>query len=123
VQQALQAQRDHRGDPAALAKALGVTPQKLRQAFEQLWKDHGPPGVRDRVHDHGPATAALAKQLGVTQAQLQAAFDKVRAAHEADMAKVRDEFAQKLAERLHIDVAKVKAALDDFLPPFGGRHP
>lgn len=123
VEQALQAQRDHRGDPAALAKALGVTPQELRQAFEHLWKDHGPPGARDRVQDHGPATAALAKELGVTQAQLRAAFDKLRAAHEADMAKIRDEFAQKLADRLHIDVAKVKAALDDFLPRFGGKHP
>jgi hypothetical protein len=121
VEQALQAQRDHRGDPAALAKALGVTPQKLRQAFQQLWKDHGPPDARR--HDHGPATAALAKELGVTQAQLQAAFDKVRAAHEADFAKLRDEFAQKLADRLHIDVAKVKAALADFAPPFERKHP
>jgi ClpA/ClpB-like protein len=121
VEQALRAQRDHRGGPDALAKALGVTPQKLRQAFEQLWKDHGPPGARTRVF--GPRTDALAKELGVTRAQLTAAFDKVRAAHEADMAKVRDEFAQRLADRLHVDVAKVKAALDDFLPRFEGKHP
>jgi lambda repressor-like predicted transcriptional regulator len=123
VEQALQAQRDHRGGPAALAKALGVTPQKLRQAFVQLWKDHGPPGARLRHRDHGPATAALAKELGVTQAQLQAAFEKVRAAHEADFAKLRDDLAQKLADRLHIDVAKVKAALDEFRPPFERKHP
>jgi hypothetical protein len=125
VEQALRAQRDRSGGPAALATALGVTPDKLRQAFAQLWKDHGPPGARARGHDrdHGPATAALAKELGVTQAQLQAAFEKVRAAHEDDFAKIRDEFAQKLADRLHIDVAKVKAALADFEPPFGSPHP
>jgi hypothetical protein len=123
VEKALQAQRGRDRDPGALASALGVTPQKLRQAFAQLWKDHGPPGARDRIHDHGPATAALAKELGVTQAQLQTAFDKVRAAHEADFAKLRDQFAQKLADRLHIDVAKVKAALADFAPPFERKHP
>jgi hypothetical protein len=123
VEKALQAQRGRDRDPGALAGALGVTPQKLRQAFAKLWKDHGPPGARDRIHDHRPATAALAKELGVTQAQLQAAFDKVRAAHEADFAKLRDQFAQKLADRLHIDVAKVKAALADFAPPFARKHP
>jgi hypothetical protein len=121
VEQALRAQRDRSGGPAALAKALGVTTEKLRQAFAQLWKDHGPPGARAR--DHGPPTAALANELGVTQAQLQAAFEKVRAAHEDDFAKIRDQFAQKLADRLHIDVAKVKAALADFEPPFGRQHP
>jgi transcriptional regulator with XRE-family HTH domain len=117
VQSALGAQRDHRGDPAALAKALGVSEQKLRQAFESLRPGHGPRG------DHrGPDSAALAKALGVTQAQLNAAFDKLRAAHEADEAKLRDQFAQKLADKLNIDVAKVKDALDDFAP-FGRHHP
>jgi transcriptional regulator with XRE-family HTH domain len=117
VQSALAAQRDHRGDPVALAKALGVSEQKLRQAFESLRPGHGPRG------DHrGPDSAALAKALGVTQAQLNAAFDKLRAAHEADEAKLRDQFAQKLADKLNIDVAKVKDALDDFAP-FGRHHP
>jgi hypothetical protein len=120
VQSALQAQRDHRGDPAALAKALGVTQDKLRQAFESLRPDHGPRGDRDHG---GPDTAALAKELGVTQAQLKAAFDKLRKAHDADEAKRRAEFAQKLADKLNIDVAKVKAAIDDFAPPFGRHHP
>ncbi len=119
VQAALDAQRDHRGDPAALAKALGVTEEKLRQAFESLRPDHGPPGARDH---HGPDTAALAKELGVSEAKLQAAFAKVRAAHEADEAKLRDQFAQKLADKLNIDVAKVKDALADFAP-FGRHHP
>jgi hypothetical protein len=120
VQSALAAQRDHRGDPAALAKALGVTQERLRQAFESLRPDHGPRGGRDH---RGPDSAALAKALGVTQAQLTAAFDKLMAAHEADEQKRRDEFAQKLADKLNLDVAKVKAALDDFAPPFGRHHP
>jgi UDP-N-acetylmuramyl pentapeptide synthase len=120
VQSALAARRDHRGDPAALAKALGVTQEKLRRAFESLRPDHGPRGGRDH---RGPESAALAKALGVTQAQLNAAFDKLMAAHEADEKKRRDEFAQKLADKLNIDVAKVKAALDDFAPPFGRHHP
>jgi transcriptional regulator with XRE-family HTH domain len=117
VQKALDQQRNARGGPDALAKALGVSAEKLRQAFAQLWRDrpHGPDRPR-------PDTAALAKALGVTQAQLKAAFDKVKAAHEADRDKLRDEFAQQLADRLHIDVQKVKDALDDFAPPFGGRH-
>jgi len=121
VQSALDAQRDHRGDPGALADALGVSPQKLRDAFAALWRDHGPRGARD--HRRGPAPAALAKALGVTPAQLKAAFDKLEKAHQDDIAKLRDQFAQRLADRLHIDVAKVKDALDDFAPPFGRHHP
>jgi hypothetical protein len=117
VQSALDAQRDHRGDPAALAKALGVTPAKLQAAFAAVRPDRGPRG------DHrGPDTAALAKQLGVTEAKLQAAFDKLRAAHEADETKLRDQFAQKLADKLNLDVTKVKGALADFAP-FGRQHP
>jgi energy-converting hydrogenase A subunit M len=118
VQSALSAQRDHRGDPAALAKALDVSEQKLRQAFESLRRDHGP-----RDGHRGPNGAALAKALGVTQAHLNAAFDKLRQAKEAEFAKLRDQFAQKLADKLNLDVAKVKDALDDFAPPFGRHHP
>ena len=103
-----------RRDPQALAKALGVTPEKLRQAFESL---------RPRHHRHGPDTAALAKALGVSQAKLKAALDKVKAAHEAQEQKQRDAFARALADRLNIDVQKVEDALDDFGPRFGGgRH-
>jgi transcriptional regulator with XRE-family HTH domain len=118
VQKALEQQRG-RG-PGGLADALGVTPQKLRQALAKLW--------RDRPHRDGPGrpgadAAALAKELGVTEAKLKAAFDKVRAAHEADETKLRDQFAQQLADRLHLDVQKVKDALGDFGRGFGGHHP
>jgi transcriptional regulator with XRE-family HTH domain len=115
VQQALEQRRD----PGALADALGVSPQKLRQALAKLWR--GRPAHHDR--DKGADSAALAKELGVTEAELRAAFDKLRAAHEADETKLRDEFAQKLADRLNLDVQKVEDALGDFGPGFGGRHP
>jgi DNA-binding transcriptional regulator YdaS (Cro superfamily) len=119
VQQAFDQQRARRGDLDAFAKALGVTPEKLRQAFESLRADH----PRDRRPGRrGPGTAALAKALGVSQAKLRAALEKVRAAHEADEQKERDAFAQALADRLNIDVQKVKDALDDFTPRFGERH-
>ena len=98
-----------RRDPQALATALGVTPEKLRQAFESL---------RPREH-RGHGIAALARALGVSQAQLDAALDEVKAAER----KRRDAFAQELADRLNIDVQKVEDALGDLRPPrFGGRH-
>jgi hypothetical protein len=130
VQAALDAQRGHHGDPAALAKALGVSAAKLRQAFAKIRPDHGPghrdgrdgpggPGGHDGPGDHhGPSGAredALAKALGVTPAKLRAAFDKLRTDE-------TDAFATELANRLNLDVAKVKDALGQ-LRPFGfGRH-
>jgi DNA-binding MarR family transcriptional regulator len=109
VQSALDAQRDRRGGPDALAKALGVSPAKLRQAFAGLWRDHRP--GRDH-RQQGPATAALAKELGVTQAQLTAAFDKLEAAKEKEFAGKRAEFAKQLAAKLGLDASKVEKALE-----------
>jgi phytoene dehydrogenase-like protein len=112
VRTAIEDRRGHPGDPDSLAKALGVTPEKLRAAFHAVLGD---------LHEHmpdppdRPGLDGLAKALGVTQAQLDAAFEKVRTAHE-------DQLAQKLADRLNLDVAKVKAALDD-VGPFGRHHP
>jgi DNA-binding transcriptional regulator YdaS (Cro superfamily) len=105
VQAALEAAHDR--SPDALAKALGVTPQKLRQAFDGLR-----PGRDERREHHGPAPAALAKALGVTQAKLTAAFDKLKAAHEKEFAQRRDELAKALADRLGLDASKVKQALE-----------
>jgi transcriptional regulator with XRE-family HTH domain len=109
VQSALESQRDRRGGPDALAKALGVTPAKLRQAFAGLWRDHRP-GPRE--HGRRMATAALAKQLGVTQAQLEAAFAKLEAAEEKEHATKRAELAKQLAAKLGIDASKVEKALE-----------
>jgi hypothetical protein len=91
----------HHG-PHELADALGVSEERLREAF------HAVMGKPRRLH--GPGRDDLAEKLGVTQAQLDAAFEKLR-----------DDFAQELAERLNLDVAKVKEALEA-TPRFGGRR-
>jgi DNA-binding transcriptional regulator YdaS (Cro superfamily) len=108
VRQAFEAQRDRHGGPEALAKALGVSTAKVRQAMQKLmWHDN-------------PA-APLAKELGVSPARLRAAFDKLHANREQEFRQRFDAFAQKLADKLGLDVAKVRAALRDFAP--GERHP
>jgi biotin operon repressor len=109
VRSALEQQRGGFHAPGDLAKALGVSEDKLRAAFEKVLGDFRP-------HPPGrPGFGNLAKELGVTQAKLEAALEKIRDAH-------KDDLAQALADRLKIDVAKVKDALDD-LGPFGfGRH-
>ena len=92
VRAALENGRD--GD---LADELGVSEQRLREAFRAVFGKRRP---------HRPGLANLAKELGVTQAQLEAAVEKLR-----------DDFAQKLADRLNLDVEKVQDALGALHPP------
>jgi len=123
VRAALEQQRDHRGDPAALADALGVSTAKLRQALATVFKDHRPgprggpggPGRPGRP-GFGPAEDAIAKALGVTPAKLRAAFEKLRQ-------EKTDAFATALAKKLNIDPAKVKDALGNEPFGFGHGHP
>jgi AraC-like DNA-binding protein len=110
VQSALEKRRGHPGDPADLAADLGVSEQKLREAFHAVFGKLRPPG--------GPGFGNLAKELGVTPAQLDAAFEKLREQRD----ELRDEFAKELADRLHLDPAKVQDALADLHPPRFGRH-
>src|SRR4051812_7194836 len=117
VRAALEQQRDHRGDPAALADALGVSTAKLRQALATVFKDHRP-GPRGGPGDpgFGPGEDALAKALGVTPAKLRAAFEKLRQ-------EKTDAFAAALAQKLNIAPAKVKDVLGDEPFGFGHGHP
>jgi hypothetical protein len=92
--------RQHRGD---LADALGVSEERLREAFHAVMDEQRPPRFGN-----------LAEELGVTQAELDAAFEKLRGE--------KDDFAQELADRLNLDVAKVQEALEDLHPPRFGRH-
>jgi len=133
VRAALDKVRPERGngrpDPdrflTALAKELGVSKAKLQAAFQKVHPR--PPGGPGRgpggpgPGGPGPDAAALAKALGVDQAKLEKALDELRQEHEAEHEQRRNEFAQALADRLHIDVDKVKAALPEGPPHHGGR--
>jgi DNA-binding transcriptional MerR regulator len=110
VQSALEKRRGHPGDPAGLAADLGVSEQKLREAFHAVFGKLRPPGR--------PGFGNLAKELGVTQAQLDAAFEKLREQKD----ELRDQFAKALADRFNLDPAKVQDALDEQHPPRFERH-
>jgi len=112
VRAALAKHRNNPTSPEDLAQELGVSEQKLHDAFHAVMGK-----IRPRLHRRAGADD-LAKQLGVTRAQLEAAFDKLRAQRED----LRDQFAQELATKLGISVEKVQDAIDDFRP-FGKRHP
>ena len=97
-----------------LAKALGVSEEKLQSAFEAIRDDvkpaernnDGPPtkAARDALHDK--LTAALAKELGLSEAKVKAAFEKVQKAHAAER---RD----GLSDRLDSAIKDGKLTKDD----------
>jgi len=106
--QGQQGRRDRRGNIDTvvndIASATGVDAAKVRSALQSL-RPHRP-DRRDRRDRGDDIRQKLATALGVTTAQLDAAFDKVRT-------QARDQFATELAQRLNIDVQKVKDALPD----------
>jgi len=104
VRAAIEERRGHPGDPGDLADELGVSEERLREAFHAVFGKFRP---------HRPGLANLAEELGVTQAQLEAAFEKLHDQKD----ELRDEFARELADRLNLDVAKVQDALDALHPP------
>ena len=111
VRAALQKHRNHPTSPDELAKELGVSAQKLHDAFH---------AVMGKIRPRGPGRPGLdnlANALGVTRAQLEAAFDKLRDDHD----QLRDEFAEELAKRLGLDPSKVQDALEESRP-FGPRR-
>lgn len=84
-----------------LAKALGVSDEKLRSAFEAIREDvkpadrrmGGPPTKAERDAMHDKLTAALAKELGISESKVEAAFKKVQKAHAAER---RDALSDRL---------------------------
>jgi transcriptional regulator with XRE-family HTH domain len=96
-----------------VAAATGVDAAKVRSALQSLRPhlgDRRDPGAR-----HDDVRQKLATALGVSTDALDAAVAKVRT-------QARDRFATELAQRLNIDVQKVKDALASFPGP-GRRHP
>jgi len=93
----------HRGPGGGedLAKALGVSEEKLRAAFEAIHDDlrpadrrpDGPPTAAERTARHDKLTSALAKELGLSEAKVEAAFESVHKAHAAER---RDALSDRL---------------------------
>lgn len=95
-----------------IAAATGVDAAKVRAALQSLTPDRG--DRRDRGARRDDVRPKLATALGVSTDALDAAFAKVRT-------QARNQFATELAQRLNLDVQKVKDALASFPGP-GRRH-
>ncbi|TQK70416.1 hypothetical protein [Nocardioides sp. SLBN-35] len=107
-------------DPAALAKALGVSENDLTDALDavrdQLRPDAAaepaegesptPPTDAERAEREAALAKALAGELGLDQAKVSAALDEVRAAHEAER-------RQDLSDRLDEAVTDGDLTADD----------
>jgi transcriptional regulator with XRE-family HTH domain len=106
---------------AALAKALGISTDKVESAFNRLHGDRGPRfGDRDEDAAHREARFAsrLANALGANVDDVKAALDKLK----GDGPVRFGEFAQKLADELGLDVSDVRAALIKIRPFHDGPH-
>jgi hypothetical protein len=112
---------DHEPGPADfvhdLARELGVSTDRLRDAFRQTIPQ---PRLERRGHRGPPRLKGLAKTLDVSPATVRRALRHVwrdaRTAH-------RDELARFLADRFDLPVAKVEKALDEVVPPMLGGGP
>jgi transcriptional regulator with XRE-family HTH domain len=92
---------------AALAKALGISTEKVTAAFEQLHEQH-----------EGRFATRLAEALNVDADKVRAALDKLK----DDTPRPPDEFAQALADELGVGVTDVRRALFEARPDRGRMH-
>jgi transcriptional regulator with XRE-family HTH domain len=94
---------EHRDEFAnALANALGISADKVAEAFDGIVEVH-----KVRIDQR------LADELGVDAAAVRDALDKVKEERPSSPA----EFAESLAEELGVDAAKVEEALEALRPP------
>jgi hypothetical protein len=104
---------DGPGGGADLAKELGVSEDKLREAFESIGDDvrptkrpDGPPSEADIKAMESKLAAALADKLGLSESKVAAALKKVHQAHKADR-------RAELSDRLDAAVKDGKLTKDD----------
>jgi transcriptional regulator with XRE-family HTH domain len=93
---------------AALAKALGISSEKVTSALEQLHQRH-----------EARFAARLAEALDVDADKVQAALEKLR---DDETPRFPDEFAQALADELGVGVTDVRRALFESRPEPGRMH-
>ena len=91
----------------ALAKALGISSEKVTAAFEQLHQQH-----------EGRFAARLAEALNVDADKVRAALDKLK----DDTPRRPDELAQALADEFGVGVTDVRRALFEARPDPGRMH-
>lgn len=91
----------------SLAKALGISADKVTAAFERMHQQH-----EQRF------AARLAEALNVEADKVRAALDKLK----DDMPRPPEEFARALANELGVDVTDVRRALFDARPDLGRMH-
>lgn len=99
-------------DPtAAIAKALGVSKSDVAAVFDAQRDGSGRDGGRHGrgLRDRSALVTALAKKTGKSEDAVEQALDGLRTARE-------DARARALADKLGIDAAKVRAALEDAKP-------
>jgi biotin operon repressor len=96
-----------------LAKELGVSETKLREAFKSIRDDvrpakrpDGPPSKADRAAMEDKLAAALADELDLSKAKVKAALEKVHKEHAA-------EHREFLSDRLDKAVKAGKLTADD----------
>jgi transcriptional regulator with XRE-family HTH domain len=92
---------------AALAKALGISADKVTAAFDKLHAKH-----------EARFATRLADALNVDADKVQAALDKLM----NGTPRPPDELAQALADELGVDVSEVRRALFESRPDRGGRE-
>ena len=125
-----------------LADALGISEDKVTAALEKLGKRRAdrfeerrdfrfdgrgrgdlPPPPAGMLFHFGPPLRGLAAELGVTRSELRDALDEI-GKRAADRAKEQnEELAQFLADRLDLDVDKVRDALSEAGPGLRSVHP
>jgi hypothetical protein len=93
---------------SSLAKALGISADKVNEAFAQIEDSH-----KTRF------AAKLASELGLETAQVKAALEKLASDRPGDPG----EFAEALAAELGVEVEKVEDAFDALRPDRGTRRP